>query len=175
MNQAHLRIYVAFLLASSGALAVSWTYWYGLELELRFALGAAVFACFIFVADLLPLRVSDRYTIGVWDVGLIVAIVVLGPTWAALAALPSAFLVGRNNWIRTAYELGHSVIVVYLGGIVFSFASDPLLAGGTKTGHSGFLWHARNWSSTAYHQQSDQRRFCSTSGTGNRCAKLGKS
>jgi hypothetical protein len=85
-----------------------------------------VFAALILVGDVFPLRVSDRTTIGVWDVGLIVAVATLGPTWAAVAALPSAVYVGRREWLRTIYEIGHSVTMVYLAGIVFSFASKPL-------------------------------------------------
>jgi hypothetical protein len=85
-----------------------------------------VFAALILAGDVFPLRVSDRTTIGVWDVGLIVAVATLGPTWAAVAALPSAVYVGRREWLRTIYEIGHSVTMVYLAGIVFSFASKPL-------------------------------------------------
>ena len=112
--------------ASAVALAASWTYWNGFTFEPRLALGAVVFAALILVGDLFPLRVSDRSTIGVWDVGLIVAVATLGPTWAAVAALPAAIFVGRRAWLRTTYEIGHSVTIVYVAGIVFSFASEPL-------------------------------------------------
>ena len=112
--------------ASAVALAASWIYWNGFTFESRLALGAVVFAALILAGDVFPLRVSDRTTIGVWDVGLIVAVATLGPTWAAVAALPSAVYVGRREWLRTIYEIGHSVTMVYLAGIVFSFASKPL-------------------------------------------------
>jgi HD-GYP domain-containing protein (c-di-GMP phosphodiesterase class II) len=82
------------------------------------------------LGDLFPLRVSEKTSIGVWDVGLVVAVVALGPTWAAVAALPSTFVVGRRDWLRTAYEIGHSITIVYVAGIVFSFTSTtPLLLG----------------------------------------------
>lgn len=87
------------------------------------------FSGLILLGDVFPIRVSNTYTIGAWDVGAIVAIVALGPTWAAIAALPSAFLVGNRDWLRTAYEVGHSVSIVYLAGMVFSFSSAPLLSG----------------------------------------------
>jgi hypothetical protein len=51
----------------------------------------------------------------------------MGPTWAALAVLPAALFLGRRDTLRALYEAGHSVIIVYLAGIVFSFASQPLL------------------------------------------------
>jgi HD domain len=114
------------LTASAVALAASWIYWNGFTFEPRLALGSVVFAALILVGDLFPLRVSNRSTIGVWDVGLIVAVATLGPTWAAVAALPAAIFVGRREWLRTTYEIGHSVTIVYVAGIVFSFASEPL-------------------------------------------------
>jgi hypothetical protein len=130
LNAAYLRTYIGVLVASAATLAASWIYWHGFTFEPRLALGALVFAILILVGDLFPLRVSDRSTIGVWDVGLIAAVATLGPTWAAIAALPSALFVGRRNWLRTAYEISHSVIIVYLAGIVFSFASEPLFLAG---------------------------------------------
>jgi len=98
--------------------------------DLTLAVGTLVLAGLVLLGDVFPLRVSDKSAIGVWDVGLVLAVVSLGPTWAAIAALPSALYVGRRDWLRTAYEIGHSITIVYLAGIVFSFASaTPLLLG----------------------------------------------
>jgi len=108
-------------------LAASWVYWEGFELDRRLVVGTAVFAGFILLSDLLSVRINEQFTVGVWDIGLIGAVVLLGPTWAALAALPSAFVVGGRDPLRTAYEIGHSVVLAFLAGIVFSFASGPLL------------------------------------------------
>lgn len=127
MREAHLKTYVAVLLTLASALAASWVYWYGFTLDLRFVIGTLAFACFILLGDIFPIRVSGQNSIGVWDVGLVVAIAALGPTWAAIAVLPSAIFVGRKDWLRTAYEIGHSITIVYLAGIVFSFSSAPLL------------------------------------------------
>ena len=128
-KEVHLRTYIGVLLGVAAALAGSWLYWYGVTLELRFVVGALAFSGFILLGDLFPLRVSGRTSLGVWDVGLVVAIATLGPTWAAVAAVPSAFYVGRRDWLRTAYEVGHSVAIVYLAGVVFSLASAPLFLG----------------------------------------------
>ncbi len=127
MREVYLRTYVGVLAALAAALATSWVYWNGLTIEPRFVLGAAIFAGFVVLGDAFPLRISERYALGAWDVGLILAIAILGPTWAALAALPSAFFVGRRDWLRTAYEISHSTTIVFLAGIVFSFVSEPLL------------------------------------------------
>jgi hypothetical protein len=108
-------------------LASSWVYREGLELDRRLVIGAAVFAGFILLGDLLSVRINEQFTVGAWDIGLIGAVVVLGPTWAALAALPSAFVVGGRDPLRTVYETSHSIILAFLAGIVFSFASGPLL------------------------------------------------
>ena len=128
-KEVHLRTYIGILLGVAATLAGSWLYWYGVTLELRLVVGALAFSGFILLGDLFPLRVSGRTSLGVWDVGLVVAISTLGPTWAAVAALPSAFYVGRRDWLRTAYEVGHSVTIVYLAGVVFSLASTPLFLG----------------------------------------------
>jgi HD-GYP domain-containing protein (c-di-GMP phosphodiesterase class II) len=131
LREAYLRTYIGVLLAFALALAASWIYWHNLALEWPLVVGTLVLASFVLLGDLFPLRVSDKSVIGVWDVGLIVAVVALGPTWAAIAALPSAFVVGRRNWLRTVYEIGHSITIVYLAGIAFSFTSTPLLLGAT--------------------------------------------
>jgi hypothetical protein len=125
----HLRTYIGVLFCFAAALAASWVYWYGVVAEPRFVIGTLVFACAILLGDLFPVRVSERWTIGVWDVGLVVAIAALGPTWAVIAALPSAFFVGRRDLLRTIYEVGHSVTIVYLAGVVFSLVSEPLFSG----------------------------------------------
>ncbi len=75
------------------------------------------------------MRINERLTISASDAGLITAVAVLGPTWAAVAALPASLLIGRRDWLRTVYEVGHSITIVYLAGVVFSFASGPLLTG----------------------------------------------
>jgi hypothetical protein len=124
----HLKIYIGSLIVLAAALAASWIYWHGLETEPRFILGAVIFAGFVLLSDSFPIRVGENYSIGAWDVGLVVAVAVLGPTWAAMAALPAAFLAGRRDWLRAAFEVGHSVTVVYLAGMVLSQASTSLLS-----------------------------------------------
>jgi HD-GYP domain-containing protein (c-di-GMP phosphodiesterase class II) len=114
------------------ALIASWTYWYGLPHGANLILGAAIFAGFILLGDVFSIQVSKHTAIGVWNIPVIVAVVTIGPMWTALAVLPSALFVGRRDLLRTVYEIGHSVTVVYLAGIVFSFASDPLLIDDTK-------------------------------------------
>ncbi len=127
MGEVHLKAYVGALAAFAVALCASWTYWYGLTLEPHLILATAIFALFALLGDLFSVQVSERTAIGAWDIALIVAVVALGPTWAALASIPSALFVGRRDLLRTVYEIGHSVTMAYLAGIVFSFASEPLL------------------------------------------------
>ena len=128
MDLARVRIYVGILTAFAGALLASWIYfWHGPVFDLRLVVGTAVFACLILLGDALSISINDRFTIGASDVGLIMAVVVLGPVWAAAAALPTDLWVGRRDWLRTAYEIAHSVIIIFLAGIVFSFTSEPLI------------------------------------------------
>jgi HD-GYP domain-containing protein (c-di-GMP phosphodiesterase class II) len=127
LREIYLRMYVGVLAALATALAASWIYWNGLTLEPRFVVGAAIFAGFMLLGDAFPLRISERHALGAWDIGMMLAIAVLDPAWAALAALPSAIYVGRRDWLRTAYEISHSTTIIFLAGIVFSFVSEPLL------------------------------------------------
>ena len=114
------------------ALAVTWSYWYGISFEPHLVLGAAFFSALILAGDAFPVRVTKHHDIGAWDVALIAAVVAIGPFWAALAALPSAFFVGRREWLRVAYETGHTVTITYLAGVGFSFVSEPLIAGSSE-------------------------------------------
>ena len=127
MGETHLRAYVATLAALAVALAAAWSYRYGLTLEPQIVVGTIIFAAFIFLGDLFSIQVNERTAIGVWNIPVIVAIAALGPTWAALAAIPSALYVGGRDPLRTAYEIAHNVTIVYLAGIVFSLISRPLL------------------------------------------------
>jgi hypothetical protein len=127
VRENYLRTYIGTLLALALALPASWVYWYGLALEPRLILGTVCLAGLILLGEIFPIRVSGETTIGAWDIGLVVAIAAVGPTWAAIAALPAALFTGKRDLLRTAFEVGHSVIVVFLAGIVFSVASTPLL------------------------------------------------
>src|SRR3712207_2755638 len=124
---AHLKIYVCVLAALATELCVSWIHWYGLEIDERLIIGTAIVACFSLLGDVFAVRVNERLAISVSAIALMIAIAALGPTWAALAAIPSALLAGRGDLLRTIYEVGHSVTTVYLAGMAFSFVSEPLL------------------------------------------------
>jgi HD-GYP domain-containing protein (c-di-GMP phosphodiesterase class II) len=132
-RERYLITYIAALATFAVALCVSWVYWYELTLELPLVAGTAVLACFILLGDVFSVQISQRTAVSASAIALVVAVAALGPTWAALAALPSAFYVGRGNLLRTIYEVGHSITIVYLGGIVFSFASAPLLLGSSAS------------------------------------------
>ena len=128
MGETNLRTYVGVLAAFAISLVASWTYWYGATTEARFMLGAAVFVVLLVLADAFPIRISERGEISTVEIGQLAAVVMLGPLWAAVAAVPCAALTGKKDWLRTAYEASCVTIEIYLAGIVFSFASGPLLA-----------------------------------------------
>ena len=133
LDEACLRVYVGTLTSLAATLIASWVYWHGLGFDLRFVLGTAVFASLILLGDAFSVRINERLTIGASDVGLIMAVVVLGPVWAAAAALPTDLLVGRRDWLRTVYEIAQSITIIFLAGITFSFASEPLLISDSKS------------------------------------------
>jgi HD domain len=133
LGETNLRIYIGVLAAFAVTLAASWTYWYGATTEVRFMLGAAIFAVLLVLADLFPIRVSERSEISTVEIVLLAAVVMLGPLWATAAAVPYAVLGGRKNLLRTAYEASSVTIEIYLAGIVFSFASGPLVATGPES------------------------------------------
>jgi HD-GYP domain-containing protein (c-di-GMP phosphodiesterase class II) len=133
LSETHLKTYIGALAAFAVALAASWSYWYGLPpLDRSLVLGAAIFAGFTLLGDVFSIQVSKHTAIGVWNIPVIVAVATVGPTWTALAVLPSALFVGRRDLLRAVFEIGHSVTVVYLAGTVFSFASEPLLIDDSK-------------------------------------------
>ena len=127
MGETNLRTYIGILAAFAVTLAACWTYWYGATTEVRFMLGAAVFVVLLVLADAFPIRISEHGEISTVEIGQLAAVVMLGPLWATLAAVPCAALTGRKDWLRTAYEASCVTIEIYLAGIVFSFASGPLL------------------------------------------------
>lgn len=127
MGEARVRNYTGALAAFAVALVVAWSYKHGLKIEPQLVVGTIILGCFILLGDLFSIRVSERTAIGVWNIPIVVAVVMLGPTWAALATIPSALYVGRRDPLRTIYELSHGIVIVYLAGTVYSFASQPLL------------------------------------------------
>lgn len=127
LGETHLKTYIGVLAATAAALSGSWIYWYGLELDPRLVAGTAVLSAFVLLGVVLSVRVSAQADMGTWDVGLILAVVALGPTWASLAVVPAALFVGRRDWLRAAYEIGEGVLIVHLAAIVFSMVSGPLL------------------------------------------------
>jgi HD-GYP domain-containing protein (c-di-GMP phosphodiesterase class II) len=129
LGDAHLKTCIGALAALAALLVASWTYSYGFEPDLRLILGTAVFAAVVLLGDMFSIQINERLTISASDAALIMAVVVLGPTWAAMAALPASLFIARRDWLRLVYEIGHSTTIVYLAGLVFSFASEPLLLG----------------------------------------------
>jgi HD domain len=127
-REAYLKIYVGALAAFALALCATWIYWYGLTFDPRLVVGTAILACFTLLGDIFPVRVSERTAISTSAIAFIAAVAALGPAWATLAAIPSALFVGRRDLLRTVYEMGQMVTMVYLAGIVFfSLVSEPLL------------------------------------------------
>jgi hypothetical protein len=127
LGEANLRNYIGVLAAFAIALAASWIYWYSVTFEPRFIFGAAVFAVLLLLADMFPIRISERWDFSTVEIGLIASVVILGPFWAAISALPYAVRGGGRDWLRTAYEASCVTIEVYLAGLVFHFASGPLV------------------------------------------------
>ena len=126
-GEVHLKTYVGALAAFAVALAASWAYWYGAEFDVRIVAGTAVFAGLVLASFALSVRIGEHTLMGTWDVWIVLAVVALGPTWAALAAVPTALFVGRRDWLRAAYDVSQNVITIHLAGAVFSLASGPLL------------------------------------------------
>jgi hypothetical protein len=132
LGETNLSRYIAVLAAFAVALTASWIYWYDVTVEPRFILGAAVFAVLLLLADLFPVKLGERWDLSTVEIGFIASVVLLGPFWAAISALPYAVRGGQRDWLRTAYETSSVTIEAYLAGLVFSFASGPLITGGPE-------------------------------------------
>lgn len=128
MGGVGLKAYVAALAALSLALAASWAYSFGLDVGPRHFAGAAVFGALLALAELFPVRVGERSEISALDVGLVGAVVLLGPLWAALAALPCAVVEGDKDPLRTCYASARNAAEVLLAGAAFSLAAPPLIS-----------------------------------------------
>ena len=133
MVEWRLKVYVGTLAALAVALVASWLYWFGVEVEPRYVLGALVFGALLALADAFTLQVGEHSEISALDVGLIAAVVVLGPFWATVAALPCAFVTGRSDPFRICYEAARKTTEIFLAGAVFALVSPPLLSSGFQT------------------------------------------
>lgn len=126
-RERYLKTYIAALVAFAVALCASWAYSDGLVVEPQLVVGAVVLGCLMLLGDMFSIQITEHTAANACAIALMVAVAALGPMWAALAVVPYALYVGRRDVLRTIYEIGHSITIVYLAGIVFSFASEPLL------------------------------------------------
>ena len=127
LGETAVKAYVAGLAASAVAIAAAWTYWFGAAVEGRFVLGTVVFGVLLVLIGAFPLRISERCEFSALDLGLVAAMVVLGPSWAAVSALPCAVLAGKKDPLRVAYEASRYTVQIYVAGMLFFVASGPLL------------------------------------------------
>lgn len=117
MGEARLKAFVGALAVIAAVLCASWVYTFGVRLDQRLLVGAAVFASLILAGELFSTRVNEQLTVSPTEVGLVAAIFVLGPVWATLAALPTDLLVGSRSLLRSTYEVSHSVVILLLRGV----------------------------------------------------------
>ncbi len=136
LDNAALKSYVSVLGVLAISLASSWAYWYGLPLSAAFVAGAVIAGVILTLADAFPVRVGEHWEMTALDVALVAVVVLLGPLWAVVAALPCAVLVGRGDLLRIAYEASRNTVEVFLAGMVFSLASAPLLSGISDTSNT---------------------------------------
>ena len=127
MGEAAVKTYVGGLVALAAALAAAWTYRDSVSTDPSLIVGALVFCGLLYLACMYRVQVSERCEISALDVALITSVAMIGPFWTAVAALPCAVVVGRKDWLRTAYEASRNTVQVYLTGVVFSAASGPLI------------------------------------------------
>jgi len=127
LGEASVKTYVGGLAALAAALAAAWTYRYSVGTDPHLITGAVVFCGLLYLACTYRVRVSERCEISALDVGLVASVAMLGPLWTAVAALPCAVVVGKKDWLRTAYEASRNTVQIYLAGMVFSAASRPLV------------------------------------------------
>lgn len=126
-NGRNLKAFVGALAALAAALAATWSYSFGVPVDVEFLIGCGAFALLLLLFDWFPMRVSGRWEVSALDVGLVVAIVLIGPAWTAVAALPCAALAGGRDPLRAVYEASRNTVEIFLAGTVFSLATGPLL------------------------------------------------
>jgi hypothetical protein len=139
------RLYVGTLCAAALVALAAWAWWTsGAGFDGRggwgrpswVALGASLVlasACAAF--RLFPVRIG-RATVEVVEVPVLVALVLLGPIWALLVAVPS---VVYRDGLRAAFTASTHALAFLGAGFAYSLFADPLLlpggaAGGAATG-----------------------------------------
>lgn len=133
MGEASLKTYVSSVAVFAIALLASWVYWYGVPLDLRFIVAVVIFGVLLCLIRIFPIQVSERWEIDATDVALVAAVVMLGPVWAVVASLPYNVIIGRRDFLRTVYEISHTTVFLFMTGMVFSLASEPLLIAGSPS------------------------------------------
>jgi hypothetical protein len=73
-REGHLKTYVGVMAAFAVALCASWIYWYGLTLEWRLVVGAAILACFVLLGDIFAVQISERTAMSACAIALMVAV-----------------------------------------------------------------------------------------------------
>jgi hypothetical protein len=118
------RRYIYNLTALALAALAGWLYLYGISFD-WLALGVAgVLALACAVSRRFPVSFG-RVTIEAVDVAILAALVLLGPLWAILVAVPSMFYREKLRAVFTAATL---VLQILAAGLAFGAFAEPLLS-----------------------------------------------
>lgn len=139
----HLHTYIAVLTAFAGTSVLCWIYWYGVPLGVEYVIGALLLGLLIAVTYLMgvnlsPVDLGDKQYGGshkfvMVELSELITMVVLGPIWAAAAALPSTLAtLGRDEPLRHVYEGSSTTARIFLAAIPFHLVAQPLLLNPTQ-------------------------------------------
>jgi HD-GYP domain-containing protein (c-di-GMP phosphodiesterase class II) len=127
VGEASVKTFISCVAILAVGLLASWIYWYGMPVDWRFLVASIVFGVLLCLVRIFPIAIAERWEMDAADVVLVTSVVILGPVWAAMAALPYNVMLGRKGFLRTAYEVSHTTVFLFIAGMVFSIVSVPLL------------------------------------------------
>ena len=117
------RIYVGGLCGLAPAALVGWVFFFGVPFGWVAVGAAAVLASVCAAFRRFPVRLGDA-TVEVVEIPVLTALVLAGPLWALLVAVPSMLYRDR---LRTAFTAATHTLAFLAAGLAYSSFAEPLL------------------------------------------------
>ncbi len=117
------RVYVVVLCGLAVAALIGWVLSFGVSLGWTFVCATAVLASACAAFRRFPVRLGD-VTVEVVEIPVLTALVLAGPLWALVAAVPSMIYRDKS---RTAFTAATHVLAFLAAGLAYSYFAEPLL------------------------------------------------
>lgn len=119
----HVRVYVGVLCGLALAALLGWVLSFGVPFGWTAVGAAAVLASVCAVFRRFPVRFGD-VTVEVVEIPILITLILAGPLWALVVAVPS--MIYRDK-LRTAFTAATHVLAFLVAGLAYSSFAEPLL------------------------------------------------